>query len=134
MSLPLAKRAFFLAAWSAGRPLVRVDGRACSGLPEPHASNRELVLRVAANLSPPVTVLACDDGRLAARLTFRGAARDVSIPWSAVSAIYDEAGSGMMAQFPASPPVAEQAAEPSPSEPAPGKAEGTGRPKLRLVD
>lgn len=88
--LRLAKAITFKVAMSLGAVKVRCDGRACAGLPDPYASDPQLVLQFNREASLGLTV---DDDGLHATMSFSGVVRLVEVPWDAIGMVWEDAPS-----------------------------------------
>jgi stringent starvation protein B len=98
LSAPLPeKRSVVDAMLKDGPVLLHLDARRPGvKVPAGLADDPALVLRVGYTLSPPIPDLVVDEEGVRATLTFRGVPHGCVVPWSALFAVTNEAGQGLV--------------------------------------
>lgn len=130
LSAPLPeKRSVVDAMLKDGPVLLHLDARRPGvTVPSSLAQDPALVLRVGHNLTPAIPDLTLDDDGVKATLTFRGVPHACVVPWSALFAVTNEAGQGLVYDKDVPPEVAarmkgedegDEDEPPSAPEPAP---------------
>jgi stringent starvation protein B len=108
LSAPLPeKRSVVDAMLKDGPVLLHLDARRAGvRVPPDLAPDPALVLRVGHNLTPAIPDLVIDEEGMRATLTFRGVPHACVVPWSALFAVTNEAGQGLVYDKDVPPEVA----------------------------
>lgn len=99
-----------------GTVLTQVDGRACSGLPEPFCNEHAVGLRLGYGLTPPIRDLELGEFGFTATLLFSGTFATVQVPWRALFGLAGEGSVTVRVVWPddvPSPDVATQRPRPA---------------------
>ncbi|MBI5482736.1 MAG: hypothetical protein HY906_28030 [Deltaproteobacteria bacterium] len=140
LSAPLPeKRSVVDAMLKDGPVLLHLDARRAGvKVPPDLAQDPALVLRIGHHLTPPIPDLTVDDDGVRATLTFRGVPHGCVVPFSALFAVTNEAGQGLVYDQDVPPEVAarmkgedeEQGSDEPPTAPEPSPTRGR---HLKLV-
>jgi len=140
MSSPLPeKRSVVDAMLKDGPVLLHLDARRAGvKVPPDLAGDPALVLRIGHNLTPAIPDLTLDEDGVRATLTFRGVPHACVVPWTALFAVTNEAGQGLVYDKDVPPEVAARMKgedeEQGPDEPPPAPEPSPPRGRhLKLV-